>query len=289
MDVEMEGKDTGKATVVMLLCALGWSLGGICIKMISWNALVIIGFRSLIAGVLLIIYMKRAGLRFVLNKYSVIIGVALSSTMAMYVFANKLTTAANAIVIQYTCPVWVLLISAIFLKKRINRIDALVVIICVAGIALFFFDQITPGNMLGNLIAMMSGIGLATVMVTNGIAQDSETQYSGIVLGQGLAFLFGLIGLTQGAVDPQPVEILFLFVLGIVQMGMPYLLYPYAAKRLKPLACSLIGMLEPIANPIWVAIFYGEVPGIYAFAGGMVIIVTTSLWMIWQSRHQTED
>lgn len=289
MDVEMEGKDTGKATVVMLLCALGWSLGGICIKMISWNALVIIGFRSLIAGVLLIIYMKRAGLRFVLNKYSVIIGVALSSTMAMYVFANKLTTAANAIVIQYTCPVWVLLISAVFLKKRINRIDALVVIICVAGIALFFFDQITPGNMLGNLIAMMSGIGLATVMVTNGIAQDSETQYSGIVLGQGLAFLFGLIGLAQGAVDPQPVEILFLFVLGIVQMGMPYLLYPYAAKRLKPLACSLIGMLEPIANPIWVAIFYGEVPGIYAFAGGMVIIVTTSLWMIWQNRHQTEE
>ena len=282
----MEGRDRGKATIVMLICALGWSLGGICIKMISWNALVIIGFRSLIAGGFLLAYMKKEGLRFVFNKYSIIIGVALSSTMAMYVFANKMTTAANAIVIQYTCPVWVLLISAVFFRKKINRIDALVVVICVAGIALFFFDQITPGNMIGNIIALMSGIGLATVMVVNGVAKDSETQYSGIVIGQSLACLFGLIGgLAQGGFSPQPMEILFILVLGIVQMGMPYLLYPYAAKRLSPLACSLIGMLEPIANPIWVAVFYGEVPGMFAFAGGTVIIVTTSLWMIWQSRH----
>lgn len=281
----MEGKDRGKATIVMLICALGWSLGGICIKMISWNPLVIIGFRSLIAGAMLFAYMKKSRMRFVINKYSIIIGVALSSTMALYVFANKMTTAANAIVIQYTCPVWVLLISAMVFRKRVNKVDAAVVVICVLGIALFFFDQITPGNMLGNLIALASGVGLAIVMVTNGVAKDSEVQYSGLVLGQILACLFGLTGLTQGGFSPQPTEILFIFVLGIVQMGMPYLLYPYAAKRLKPLACSLIGMLEPIANPIWVAIFYGEVPGIYAFAGGMVIIVTTSIWMIWQSRH----
>ena len=96
----MEGKDRGKATIVMLICALGWSLGGICIKMISWNPLVIIGFRSLIAGAMLFAYMKKSRMRFVINKYSIIIGVALSSTMALYVFANKMTTAANAIVLQ---------------------------------------------------------------------------------------------------------------------------------------------------------------------------------------------
>ena len=107
-------------------------------------------------------------------------------------------------------------------------------------------------------------------------------------MGMMLAGVFGLIGFAQGPFDPRPSEFFFIFVLGAVQIGLPWMIYPYASKRLTPLACSLIAMLEPISNPIWVAVFYGEVPGMFALAGGVIIIVTTSVWMIWQSRHPAE-
>ena len=274
-----------KAMLLMVLIAVLWSIGGICIKMISWNPLTISGLRGLIAAAIMFAYVKKKGYSLKFNKYTWIIAVSMMGCMTMFVFANKLTTAANAIVIQYLLPVWVLIIGAVIFKEKIKKMDVIVVIICIGGIALFFMDQLSPGNMLGNILAIFSGIAMAIMFTGNTKCGDTEIQYTGLIMGHVLTFIVGLSGFFIEPFHTTLPEIGFLLALGVLQMAVPYILFAWVSSRISALACSLIGMLEPLLNPVWVAIFYGEVPGFYALIGGVIIIVTTSVWCILQNRQ----
>ena len=138
--------------------------------------------------------------------------------------------------------------------------------------------------MMGNFLAILSGIAMAVMFTGNSACGDIEVQYSGLIVGHFLTFIFGLSGFFLQPFEPTLPDIGYILALGVLQMGIPYILFAYVSSRISPLACSLIGMLEPLLNPVWVAIFYGEVPGFYALIGGVIIIVTTSVWCILQNR-----
>lgn len=276
-------KQKNTAILEMLVCATLWSIAGIFIKLIPWNAFVIAGLRSLFAGLVVLVYMKIRRLRLILNRRTVVAGVCMALLFFCFVGANKLTTAANAIVLQFTAPLFIMVLSVLFLHKKFRRADVLAVVFTMAGISLFFFDQLTPGHVLGNVVAILSGLFMALMYMNLGSCPETE-RMSSILIGQTLTFLCGvpLLFTTHPVFSPLPV--LHVVILGVVQLGIPYVLCARAAEHCPPLACSLLGALEPLLNPIWVFLFDGEAPGVFALAGGAVVIVTVTLWCIFGQR-----
>lgn len=278
----IENQNDKKDMLLMVVCALLWSMGGIFIKLISWNPLFIAGARALFSTAVIGAYMLYKKIPIKINRYSVWAGIGLSVSCLLFVAANKLTTAANAIVLQYTAPVFILLMSVIFFKEKIHGTHIFAVGGTMIGIVLFFFDQLSPGNILGNIFAILAGIFLALmfVMVGRGGGDDS-TRFSGVFLAHAMTCVFGMIPggfMLDTAILPK--EILFVIILGVFQMGLSYVLYGIASKNCTPLACSLIGMLEPLLNPVWVMIFAGEVPGMFALIGAVIIIAVVTWWCI---------
>ena len=276
-------KQKNTAILEMLVCATLWSIAGIFIKLIPWNAFVIAGLRSLFAGLVVLVYMKIRRLRLILNRRTVVAGVCMALLFFCFVGANKLTTAANAIVLQFTAPLFIMVLSVLFLHQKFRRADVLAVVFTMAGISLFFFDQLTPGHVLGNVVAILSGLFMALMYMNLGSCPETE-RMSSILIGQTLTFLCGvpLLFTTHPAFSPLPV--LYVVILGVVQLGIPYVLCARAAEHCPPLACSLLGALEPLLNPIWVFLFDGEAPGVFALAGGAVVIGTVTLWCIFGQR-----
>jgi len=265
----------------MVITAAMWSLGGIFIKLISWNPFLIAGVRSGISGSIMALYMAATHTRFKLNRYSLLAGMGLGCSATLFTIANKLTTAANAIVLQYTAPIFILLISAVFFKEKMRKQDILVVCITMGGMVLFFLDQLSPGNLLGNVLGILAGVTLGQMFVMVGRGGDDDaTRMSGILIAHMITLMIGVpVGLPQTE-EVAAIEILYVIILGVFQLGIPYVLYGIASRDCPPLACSLIGMLEPLLNPVWVAIFIGEVPGPFALAGAVIIIATVTWWCI---------
>ena len=274
-------KRKNRAMLLMVITAVMWSLGGIFIKLISWSPFLIAGIRSAISGSIMAMYMAATHTKFKLNRYSLLAGIGLGFSATLFTIANKLTTAANAIVLQYTAPIFILIISALFFREKLQRRDVLVVIITMAGMVLFFLDQLSPGNMLGNVLGILAGVFLAQMFVMVGKGGDDDsTRMSGILIAHAITLMIGLpLGIPQTA-EIAGIEILYVIILGVFQLGIPYVLYGIASKDCPPLACSLIGMLEPLLNPVWVAIFIGEMPGPFALAGAVIIIGTVTWWCI---------
>ncbi len=270
-----------RAMLLMVITAAMWSIGGIFIKLISWNPFLIAGVRSGISGSIMALYMAATRTQFKLNRYSLLAGMGLGCSATLFTIANKLTTAANAIVLQYTAPVFILLISAVFFKEKMQKQDILVVCVTMGGMVLFFLDQLSPGNLLGNILGILAGVTLGQMFVMVGRGGDDDaTRMSGILIAHALTMMIGLpLGIPQTE-EVAAVEILYVIILGVFQLGIPYVLYGIASRDCPPLACSLIGMLEPLLNPVWVAIFIGEVPGPFALAGAVIIIVTVTWWCI---------
>lgn len=274
-------KRKNRAMLLMVITAAMWSLGGIFIKLISWNPFLIAGVRSGISGSIMALYMAATHMRFKLNRYSLLAGMGLGCSATLFTIANKLTTAANAIVLQYTAPIFILLISAVFFKEKMQKQDILVVCITMGGMVLFFLDQLSPGNLLGNILGILAGVTLGQMFVMVGRGGDDDaTRMSGILIAHMITLMIGVpVGLPQTE-EVAAIEILYVIILGVFQLGIPYVLYGIASRDCPPLACSLIGMLEPLLNPVWVAIFIGEVPGPFALAGAVIIIATVTWWCI---------
>ena len=269
----------------MLACAVMWSISGILIKYIDWSPLAIAGGRSLISAGVVAIYMLATKMKPVINRHVIIAGTMLCGCVTCFVTANKLTTAANAIVLQYIAPAFVLIISAVFLKQKLRRMEVAIVASTFMGIILFFVDEIDFGSMLGNFIAICSGLFMAIMFIFNG-RLDLEARMTGILIAHILTAFIGIpIGFATSETVISVYDILLMLVLGIVQLGIPYVLYALAASKISPLSCSLIGMIEPLLNPLWVAIFYGEIPGMFALLGGIVVIASVITYNVWDEKQ----
>lgn len=269
-----------RAILEMLLCAALWSIAGIFIKLIPWNSIVIAGLRSLIAGLVMFVYMRARGIGFTADRRSLAGGAALCLTLTCFVAANKLTTAANSIVLQFTAPMFIVVFSALFLKKRFSRADVLAVVLTMAGISLFFFDQLTPGHLAGNCVAIFAGMAFACYYMSLEGASESQ-RMSAILIAHGLTFLVGLPFTFVYPPELSAAPVACIFVLGVVQLGIPYVLLGRASGACPPLACSLLGAVEPLLNPVWVFIFDGEAPGLWALIGGVVVVATITVWCVY--------
>ena len=269
----------------MLACAVMWSISGIIIKYIDWSPLAIAGGRSLVSAVVVVVFMVASKMNPIINKQVIWAGVSLFGCVTCFVTANKMTTAANAIVLQYIAPAFVLIISAVFLKHKLKKIEIAVVASTFLGIILFFVDEIDFDGMMGNFIAICSGLFMAIMFVFNG-KLNLDARMTGILVAHLLTATIGLpIGFATYETVITQQDIMLILLLGVVQLGIPYVLYALAASKISPLSCSLIGMIEPLLNPIWVAIFYGEMPGLFAVLGGVIVIVSVLVHNIWDEKQ----
>lgn len=276
-----------KGELLMLACAVMWSISGIIIKYIDWSPFTIAGARSLISAVVVVVFMMATKLKPVVNRNSVISGVFLSGCITCFVVANKLTTAANAIVLQYIAPVFVLIITAVFLKQKLKKMEIGVVAFTFGGIVLFFLGEISIGGMLGNFVAIFSGLCMAICFIVNGTI-EIDARMTGILVAHLITAAIGIpLGLATYNTVVTSQDLILILILGVVQLGIPYVLYAMAASRISPLSCSLIGMIEPLLNPIWVAVFYGEIPGLFALIGGVVVIVSVVVYNVWDEKQSS--
>lgn len=281
----MQAKNKG--ILQMLLCALLWSMAGVMFKYIPWHPMAIAGARALFAGITVLVYIRLRRLPFIVNRQTLLTGTAMCLCCTLFVLGNKMTTAANAIVLQYTAPVFLLLFSALFLHKKFRRMDVAAVLFTLFGIALFFFDQMDAGKLAGNLVSVAAGAAMGLMYMCMGEAEGAE-RYSSILICEILTCLIGLPFFPAGSMDFSFVPVLLIIVLGVFQLGLPYILYAMASESCPALACSLIAALEPLLNPLWVLLIYGEKPGVFALLGGSVVIVTITLWCIRGERDKTE-
>lgn len=262
-----------RAIGLLVLASLCWSLGGLLIKAIAWPPLAVAGARGLIAGLFLLAASR--GLRFRWSQPQLLGAVAYAVCTVSFCVATKLTTAANAILLQYTAPVWVALLGAWFLGERATRADWLTIGVVLAGMTLFFADGLELTHVLGNAVAVFSGVSFAAMTVALRRQKDGSPVES-IILGNFLAFLVGLPWIV-GAPALPPTGWAALAALGVVQLGFSYWLYARAIRHVTALEAVLIPVIEPILNPVWVLLALGERPAPYALLGGAIVLVAVTL------------
>jgi drug/metabolite transporter (DMT)-like permease len=256
-----------RAVIYLFLAALCWSLGGVLIKGVSWHPMAISGVRSFIAAGMILLAFGRP--RFTWSGPQVGGALAYAATAILFVVATKLTTAANAILLQYTAPAFAALFGIRYLGEHPRRSDWVTLAVVMAGMVLFFLDRLSLAGLWGNLAALTSGVTFAWMALFLRRQKDSSPVES-VLLGNLLAGLAGIPFMTGDL--PDPAGWLRLAALGVVQLGMAYIFFTRAIRHVTALESLLIPTVEPVLNPIWTMLFIGEVPGPLSLCGGAVII-----------------
>jgi drug/metabolite transporter (DMT)-like permease len=255
------------AVALLLLTAVLWSTGGVLIKWIDWHPLAIASVRSLIAAALLIAV--RGWPRFSWSGVQIGGALAYAGSVCGFVAATKLTTAANAILLVYTAPIYVALLSAWFLQEKVTRRDWLIVALVMGGMGLFFLDQLTMAGWWGNVCAMAGGVAMAWLVLCL-CRQKEAASLNTVLLGNLLTAVIGL-PFVFGTLPPLSSWLALVFA-GTVQIALAFLLYTWAIKTVSALDAVLIPVIEPLLNPLWVLLVLGERPGPWAILGGAVVV-----------------
>jgi drug/metabolite transporter (DMT)-like permease len=261
-----------RAVLLLVATALLWSTAGLLIKQIDWNAPAIAGGRSALAALVLLAVVRRR--RFTWSAAQIGGAVAYSTTVTLFVFANKLTTAANAILLQYTAPIWIAVFSPWFLKERAHWFDWVIMLLILAGIALFFADKLSVAGMWGNILALVTGLAFAWLALCLRKQKDGSA-FESVFLGNVLTvlvcspFMFRSLPHAGGSTW---LGCLLLLALGILQLGLSYILYSIAIRHVSALEAMLIPAIEPILNPVLVLLVVHERPGAWAIAGGTIVL-----------------
>ncbi|MEW6130919.1 MAG: DMT family transporter [Acidobacteriota bacterium] len=270
-----------------------WSTGGLFIKMTTLDAFAVNAARSFLAALTVAFFTFRKGLRltpFILLKSLIYAGI-----LSSFVYATKTTTAANAIFLQYTAPIYVLALSPFVLKEKFRGTDLIIVVCCLAGMGLFFLEtpgattQLAASRFTGNLVALVSGVlfGLYFVLLRHPKSLGNRNPAISVFYGNLLVVVFMLPFLFHHPPQPTKGDLLAVLFLGVFQIGISYTLFTYGVARgVRPFDASIIGFLEPLLNPVWVFLVVGETPSLWAIIGGLVIIATVAAHTIWNNRNR---
>ena len=257
------------ATLCVLLASVAFSTGGLFIKLVPWSALAINGARNLIGAIVIGIYLLATRHKIVISRSVLIGAVSMIGVTTLFAISNKLTTAANAIVLQFTAPAFVILFMAVLYGKKPQKLDILTCVGVLSGVVLFFIDGLQAGNLLGNITAVLSGICYAGVFMMN--EGENADAISSSFLGQLTAgLLFTPLVMRETVFTPEAVGAVL--ALGIIQVGGAYILFSYGIKHTPAVTASLITGLEPILNPIWVALFYHETITPLSLVGCVIVV-----------------
>ncbi|RPH51657.1 MAG: EamA/RhaT family transporter [Desulfobacteraceae bacterium] len=270
--MEIPNKSVG--ILAMAATAFLWSLAGLFIKVIDWNPIAIAGMRSFVASIVILVYLKRPVIH--LSFPQIAAAIANAATMLLFVSANKTTTAANAIILQYIAPVLTAFTGAIMLKER-TRIEHYAAIpVVAAGMIVMFFDELGGGKLFGNILAVMSAVTFSFYFVFMRMQKDGSPLES-ILLSHWLtAGICIVISFFLPAPHISTKALLAIAVLGVVQVGVSSILFSIAIKRVSAVSAILVAVIEPVFNPIWVFFAIGEAPGTYALAGGGIIVLAVT-------------
>ncbi|MDO5456397.1 MAG: EamA family transporter [Eubacteriales bacterium] len=256
-------------TACMLAASLCFSTGGLLMKLIPWNPLAINGARNAIAALVIGLYILGTHHKLKFNPTVLVGAVSMAGVTTLYAIANKLTTAGNTIILQYTAPIWIVILMFLFFDQKPDKTSLISILIVFAGILCFFFEGLSTGKWLGDLLALLSGIFYAGVFMLNSFEKGDAL--SSVFFGQLACGLFLSPMVLRENVFTAPV-LLAVFVLGAVQVGLAYIFFTTGTRYTDPVTASIINALEPILNPILVAVFYGEMLGRLSLVGAVIVL-----------------
>jgi drug/metabolite transporter (DMT)-like permease len=255
----------------MVATAVLWSLGGLLIKMVNCHPLAISGLRSAIACVFLLFLIRRP--RFTWSLPQIAGAASFAATVITFVLATRLTTAANAILLQYSAPIYVSLLGLWLLKEKVRPLDIITLVLVLAGLTLFFLDELSGSGLLGNVFGLISGISFACFFVFTRMDKTGPVIET-VLLGNIITAVIGVPFISAGF--PDTIDWIVLVLLGVVQLGVPYVLYSIAIRHVTALEAILICTLEPVLNPLWVLLVMGEKPGPWALIGGLIVLAAVT-------------
>jgi drug/metabolite transporter (DMT)-like permease len=256
-----------KAIIFLMLAAVLWSTSGVLVKIIDWQPMAILAGRSLFTSLLLFVYLRRIPTQW--TRWKVMAAVGSILTQFLFVTSTKLTTAANAIFLQYTAPIYVVLLAFWFLREKPSRTDWVSMVIIFLGLLLFFGDKLSTNGLYGNILAVLSGVTSA-VMVVSFRAQKDGAPAESILIASLLMTIFGFPFILKETWTVT--NWLIIAYLGLFQIGLAFVLFTKGIKYIPALEANLVGTLEPILNPLWVFLFLGESMGSSALLGGLVVL-----------------
>ena len=279
---------SGRAARAGPLCVFAaaalYSLGGLCIKVIPWNGLSINSGRNLIAMVVIGAYLLLTGHPLRLNRWILLGGVCVCGTNVLFSVANKMTTAANVIVLQFTAPIFVILLAAAFWHRRPERLDVTACFVVLLGVVCFFVDSLEAGDMAVNALALLSGLTYAGVFLLRELPDSDPT--SSVFWGDVLSAVIGFPMRLQETVFT-PAAITSLVALGVFQVALGYILLTIGLRTTPPVAASLISGIEPVLNPILVALFYQEAIGPLSLVGAVIVVGGIIVYQVLKIKSQS--
>ena len=273
------------ALFFVLAAALLWSTGGLFIKWTTLSGLELSFGRSLFAAITVALFTRHEG--FGLNRLTAVASVLYAALLLLFVLATKQTTAANAIFLQYTAPVYLLILEPLVYKEKFRSRDLITVLVCLAGMTLFFVGKLRPQDVTGNLLALASGLCFALyVLLLRHAKARTVNRASSVIYGSLLLVIFAAPAGLAAIPRLTRHDVLVVLYLGIVQIGLAYTLFTVAmARGVRSLDAGIVGYIEPVLNPIWVFLVLGEKPSGWALLGGVIIIVAVVSHMLLDARE----
>lgn len=253
----------------MFLAAVLYSTGGLCMKLIPWSGIALNGGRSMIALAVYAAFLLATHHKLRINRWILLGAIAVCGTNVLFAMANKMTTAANSIVLQYTAPIFVILLSIFFLRKRPGKLDISACVVVFLGVVCFFVESLGGGRLLGDSLALLSGLSYAVVFMLEDLPDGDPmaSVFWGAVFSTviSIPFMHDLPPLgTTGTIS--------MIVLGIFQMGLAFICLTTGLKTTPAVTASLVSGIEPVLNPLLVAVFYGEYMGHWSLLGAVIVI-----------------
>ncbi len=273
----------------VVIAVLLWSTGGLFIKLTSLDAYQVTFYRSLLAAITVLAITRRNGLR--IDGFGVVASLIYATLLFLFVWATKHTTAANAIFLQYTAPIYILIFAPFLIGEKFHWRDLITIVFCIGGMSLFFVGKLEITDYQGNIAALGSGIflGLYIMLLRHPRAIGMNSTIT-VIYGN---FLLALLTLPNGVAALPTMKLLDIVAvgfLGIFQIGISYILFIKGVTGgTRPLDASIIGFIEPLLNPVWVFLFVGEQPSNWAILGGSIIIATVVAHTIVNTKTQSES
>jgi drug/metabolite transporter, DME family len=296
----MSEQSTRRASFAILAAALLWSTGGLFIKEVTLDAWGISFWRSSFAAITIsTIYFFRRGswndrqteFREWFSPFVLGSALCYALLLVLFVIATKLTTSANAIFLQYTAPIYVLFIEPMLSRTKMKRGDLATVAVSTAAMVLFFIGKFEPRGFWGNIAALASGVAFAAyALILKHERATEQSRWQIVIVGHiMIASAMAIIAFTGNTnISVSSGDFTRLLYLGIIQIGIAYALFTYGISHVRAIDATLIAMVEPVLNPVWVFLGIGERPTNFALIGGLIILSLSIIRTVRGSKESVE-
>ncbi len=275
-----------KGLIFVSIAAVLFSLGGLGVKMIPWKGLSIASFRSLLAVIVLLLFARAIHHPLKLTRGVVFGAAAVCCNSVFFTLATKLTTAANAILLEFTSPIFVILFLWLVFHEKPKRLDLIACVFVFTGIGFFVLDGLGQGNLPGNILAIFAGMGYAWVFLMNRLP-GGDALFS-TILGQCFSVVLGLPSLVRET-DLTPPTLFWAVTMGVFQLGLAYVFLTTGLRSAPPVPASLVAGIEPVLNPILVALVVGEALSGWSILGGIIVFVTVMVYNVVMARKDRQQ